>query len=491
MENKIRQIDNMKQGLLNLISEIEQAPDKQNRLGEVEVHIFSSLMIIGKQLIQYYIGLVKLKTKKTSRDGHLEGCQNKGLFKRSYFSIFGQISFIRPKYYFPGGKHVLFPLDRALGIPKGIYSYVLQDWIGYSATDTDYRSSVSLLNRILGHDISGMQSERIANTLSGSVGAFYEEGVTGEKEECEFFAGGFDDKGIPIKASEVNRKVDSNGARLGKGQKRGVKKSSTVSVTYSFKRFVRKPEDIISSLYKEGTSGGNSAGPAEPRQWAKNKHVRAFLTDKAKAIGYGFENILQRCGETKKGIVVLIDGDRGLEKAIDRVMANKKIEDRIAAKILDFIHVTEYVWKAANARYGEKSTKRLDWVKEQCLLLLKSQLGTVVENLQGSIEKTKGKPTKQEAIQKVINYFLNHEHMMNYQLYLDRGFPISTGAVESACGHFVQNRMERNGMHWSLKGAQNILDLRAANKNNDWDNYLKYHINKEQEKYSCEYKMAA
>jgi len=34
--------------------------------------------------------------------------------------------------------------------------------------------------------------------------------------------------------TEVNREVDSSGVRLGKGQKNGVKKSSTVSVTYSF-----------------------------------------------------------------------------------------------------------------------------------------------------------------------------------------------------------------------------------------------------------------
>ena len=251
MENKIRQIDNMKQGLLNLISEIEQASDKQNRLGEIEVHIFRAVMIIGKQLLQYYIELVKLKTKKTVQDGYLRGCQNKGLFKRSYFSIFGQISFIRLKYYFPERKHILFPLDRALGLPKGNCSYVLQDWIGYSATDTDYRSSVSLLNRILGHDISGMQSERIANKLSESVEEFYEEEVTEKKEEDEYFAAGFDDKGIPIRASDVNRNIDSNGVRLGKGQKRGVKKSSTVSVSYSFDRFIRKAEDIISSLFKE------------------------------------------------------------------------------------------------------------------------------------------------------------------------------------------------------------------------------------------------
>ena len=83
----------------------------------------------------------------------------------------------------------------------------------------------------------------------------------------------------------------------------------------------------------------------------KNKHIRAFLSDKEKAIGYGFDNIIKRCGVASKKIVALIDGDRALEKAIDRVAKSKCITAMIICKILDFIHVVEYIWKAANAHY--------------------------------------------------------------------------------------------------------------------------------------------
>jgi hypothetical protein len=489
MENKVIEIDLVKQGLPDLFSYMEQASKSHERLDKVEMHIFKSMMDLGMQMLQFYIRTVKQSEENSFRDNHPGEAQNKGLFKRTYFSLFGKTEITRSKFYFPSREQTLHPLDKTLGLPKGEYSYALQDWIGLSATETDFRSSVALVNRIFGHGISAMQSERMANELSGSVDEFYEEKEVGDKEEGECFAVGFDDKGIPIRASDTDRDVDSNGVRLGKGQKKGVKKSSTVSVSYSFDRFIRNPGDIVSSLFKGPVPGKDGVGPTEPKQWAQNKHIRAFLSDKEKAIKYGFEDVLKRSGETTKEIVVLIDGDRGLEKAVDRVMASKGIN--VAAIVLDFIHVTEYVWKAANAYFGEKSTKRLDWVKQQCLLLLKSKLGEVVENLQGLIEKSKDRPTKQETIQKTINYFLNHEHMMDYQSCLDRGFPISTGAVESACGHFVQNRMERNGMRWSLKGAQNMLDLRAANKNEDWDGYLKHHIEKEQETKYHKCKMAA
>lgn len=388
-------------------------------------------------------------------------------------------------------------MDKELGMPKGKYSYILQDWIGYSASDTDFRSSVELLNRILSQNFSEMQSQRIANNLSEQVEEFYENEPVNllkdkeEEKEGEYFAAGFDDKGIPILPSEVNRSLDSSGERLGKGQKNGVKKSSTVSVTYSFNPFVRTPEEVLNSLFSNTKDKKKGSESSEQSSFTKNKHIRAFLSNKKKAMEYGFENILKRSKESNKKIVVLIDGDRGLEKAIDSVIETKGITEVIICKVLDFIHVAEYIWKAANAHFGEKSIERTGWVKQQCLLLLQSRLETVIDNLQELIKQNEAKPSKKETIQKVINYLENHKHMMNYSTYLARGFPISTGAVESACGHFVQCRMERNGMRWSLKGAQNLLNIRAANKNHDWDKYMKYYIDNEQGSLSVDYKIAA
>lgn len=492
MESKNNQIEIIKQDVNNLISEIEKSTEKCKRIDKVEALIFKSLLEMGKHLLQLYIILIKEKVEEAfKKKATTEHYQNKGLFNRSYFSIFGLFYITRKKYYIPQDKQIVYPLDNALSLPDGKYSYLLQNWIGNNATDTDFRSSVELLNRILGQNFLEMQSERISNKLSTTVEEFYQEEEINVQEEGVYFAAGFDDKGIPIIPSDMNREAESTGVRLGKGQKNGVKKSSTVSVSYSFDPFIRSAEDVVASLFKETTVDNNTIEPSEPQKFTKNKHIRAFISDKEKAIDYGLENITKRDSEMGKEIVILIDGDRGLEKAIDRVMTSKGIKDRIASKVLDIIHVIEYLWKAANVHFGEKSPKRIDWVKEQCLLILQSKIETVVENLQELIKQNEGKPTIQKTIETVINYFLNHKHMMDYQSYLARGFPISTGAVESACGHFVKNRMERNGMRWSLKGAQNMLNLRAVNKNKDWDNYMEYYIDKEQGYIRKEYKMVA
>ena len=247
---------------------------------------------------------------------------------------------------------------------------------------------------------------------------------------------------------------------------------------------MRTAKEVIESLFKEKKDNDK---PLEHKKQAQNKHIRAFLSDKEKAIEYGLENIKERSPGKKKNIVILIDGDRGLEGAVKRVSEDNGMKERIVFFALDFIHVVEYIWKAANIYFGERSSLREGWVKKQCLLILQGKSKSVIRNLQNLIRDRKYQTSTFKIITSVIKYLKNHQHMMNYKECLERGFPISTGAIESACGHFVQSRMERNGMRWSMRGAQNMLNLRAVNKNKDWDGYMKYYIEKKQEKRDIEY----
>ena len=63
---------------------------------------------------------------------------------------------------------------------------------------------------------------------------------------------------------------------------------------------------------------------------------------------------------------------------------------------------------------------------------------------------------------------------MDYASYLSKGFPISTAIVESTCKHLVKDRMEGSGMRWDMTGAQNMLDMRAVNINQNWDDFMSF-----------------
>ncbi len=92
------------------------------------------------------------------------------------------------------------------------------------------------------------------------------------------------------------------------------------------------------------------------------------------------------------------------------------------------------------------------------------------------------KGTHAYNLQRAITYMSNRPHMLDDKTYPHKGYPITTGAVESACGHFVKSRMERDAMHWGKDGAQKMLNIRAVKKNDDWDSYMENFINKEQQK---------
>ncbi|MGB4947658.1 MAG: ISKra4 family transposase, partial [Candidatus Competibacter denitrificans] len=63
--------------------------------------------------------------------------------------------------------------------------------------------------------------------------------------------------------------------------------------------------------------------------------------------------------------------------------------------------------------------------------------------------------------------------------YLAAGYPIASGVIEGACRHVVKDRMERAGMHWTLPGAQALLNLRCVALNNEWEPFMNHHIQSE------------
>jgi hypothetical protein len=66
------------------------------------------------------------------------------------------------------------------------------------------------------------------------------------------------------------------------------------------------------------------------------------------------------------------------------------------------------------------------------------------------------------------NYFASHVGRMNYQTIHRRGWPIGSGAVESACRH-RHRRFKRPGQFGTPKGMRHLSALTEARYNNHWD----------------------
>lgn len=489
----------------NIIDYIECAAGNE-QICDVEKELFRKLCQLGCSLLVSFVKACGTGYQKgnppCAEDGSL--LEYKGPAEVHYLSIFGEITIERAAYA-SNSDGYFYPLDKRLNLPEKKYSYLLDRWLSGRAVETNYREAVGVFHEIFDFGFHHSMGQRIVKEVSSEVDAFYDQLEAPVAEtEGSHLAISADGKGIPLLKSErpeTQPQKQTSKARRGKGEKPGVKKESIVTTDFSFDPGSRQPEEIVKALLNEYTQKDkeqakvekaklHQEGKPQPRQ-ALNKHIRATLAGKDKAMSYLMERILKRDPKGDKKVIVLLDGDPALEKALDRAVKTYETDDRIDAVILDIYHASEYLWDVGTALFGEKGPQRVIWVKDKLLAIVQSKVGRVIGGLKQIITKNDRGPAQLRALRSAITYFENHRHMMDYATYLEKGYPIATGLVEATCGSLVKDRLDLSGMHWGIRGSQAVLDLRAVKKNNDWDRFWAFYMESEKSRlYADNYRRA-
>jgi hypothetical protein len=60
-----------------------------------------------------------------------------------------------------------------------------------------------------------------------------------------------------------------------------------------------------------------------------------------------------------------------------------------------------------------------------------------------------------------LDYIRRNRQRMRYPASHSQGLCTSTGVLEAGCKIVVATRLKRAGMHWTVRGANSILALRA------------------------------
>lgn len=438
---------------------------------------------------------VKITQKMGKRIVKLPGevIKSSGLRNKVYLSLFGLLEFHRPAYH-SNQRGMIYVLDEDLDIPSQMWSYNIQELVGCSASTVSFEESVKMLNELLDLNLSATGSERNVAYLGAEVDEYYEQKQAPTPEGLVHFCASFDGKGVPMNLpveSDKVKEINSN-KRLNPGEKRGLKKMATLGVMSWFKPRERTVSSVIEGLmkyhstkkdkkikYKQQRSDAQNDTAKPPSQlndnrWHQGIHCRGFLGDQDKAIEYGIAHIKSMLKHPQSRFVVPIDAGIGLEDKVLHYVEQYGLSEHFDGIILDIIHVSEYVWKCANAILGKAAGSRADWVKRVLEDILNGRTNKVIEDLQKIIDKGNLKDSKIQIIQKAVTYFSNHQHKMNYKEFIDKGYPVSSALVESHCGHLVSDRMEHSGMRWSEQGAQNILNIRAAKLNGDLPDFISF-----------------
>ncbi len=159
--------------------------------------------------------------------------------------------------------------------------------------------------------------------------------------------------------------------------------------------------------------------------------------------------------------IALTDGGAGLERFID-------VNFPRAEKILDFHHAAEHL--AAFAKQYRPGAGAEPLLAAWCHSLKHAGGGQVIRMLE---RLPRGKMTEavQAAHESVLGYLRNNEHRMDYPRYLQRGWQIASGAIESACKRVVNQRLCLGGMRWGAEGSDAVAHLRALYESDpeQWD----------------------
>jgi hypothetical protein len=455
-------------------------------LSHAELFILREVQKLGLLLLEMFVQESNAECVREGRPVDSGGAlaTSKGSSTVLYQSIFGLVQIRRQKFHSPADG-TLHPLDARLNLPRGQMSFLLMKWLGSQACEADFRESTALLNDILGLGLDHMQSHRNIRGLGGQVGDYYaEKAAPAAETEGSYLCLEVDGKGVRLVETEratASETAKAEKVRPMKGEKRGHKRIATVAATFSFAPCARKKEELVNALHKKLTPGQRAEFTqlidelGEKPRLARNTHKRAFMCDQAKAVAYAVRNLALRDPACGKPIIALVDGGKGLEQAIRDTLEAEGMGQRLEAVILDIIHVTEYLWLAANAILGERHPGRTQWVEKHLGMILDSEVDKVINALEDHILKKGTTKAAKTALEKVVKYYRNHAHKMDYKDYLEKGYPVSTGIVEGACGHLVKERMERSGMQWTIDGASATLDARAVKINGDWSDFI-HHV---------------
>lgn len=474
---------------------VRRAVEEGEELHPVERDIFKRLLTLGRRLMEAYVaesgtGYSPGQPPRTP-DG--QPLKYSGIASVAYLSIFGRVDLRRAVYAHPDGG-CFCPMDARWNRPACEYSYLLQEWLQKSACEDDFRQAVDVLNDIFGLNLTPNVPKRLTLALAEYAEPFYEQTPFPEPDtEGSHLGLAVDAKGVRILRRDRPDAVPPVAkARRGKGDKPGIKKDAVVTADFSFNPEARDAQQMVGLLMNKLTEEEReqqrqegrdcrSRGLPLPRE-PLNLHAWASLEGKQKAFARLIDRLHRRDPEGRKKLIALMDGDPALEARLLDELKKAKLLDRLEVVIADIWHVAGYLWAVSTAFHGEKSPKRNQWVEEKLRALLDGRAGRLLGGLRQMRTSRRLRPAQKKALDKAISYFDNHLHMMDYHIYLARGYPIGTGLVEGLCNSLVKDRMEQSGMRWSIKGAEAMLRQRAVYRNGDWKPFCVYRIQTERQR---------
>jgi hypothetical protein len=339
-----------------------------------------------------------------------------------------------------------------------------------------------------GVSIGKRQLEQIAAAAAADAQGFCQDRVpvplpgTGQDGDLPPLAISADGKGVAMRPEARRRTGKAPGERVrtfskraGTGEKKGCKRMAGTGCVFDVlppDGPPRTPEEIMTR-----EPGEPARGPRAVNRW----YTCDITASRAETIATLSDQAGRRDPGHARPWIALVDGDNHQIEVFRAEAARRDITITI---MIDFIHVLEYLRKAAWCFHPPRDPAMEDWVIAQGLDILHGRVSEVISRIRQLAGDHPPRPGSEHAkiIRTTLHYLDSKQPYLDYPRALANGWPIATGVIEGACRHLVADRMGITGARWGLQGAQAILWLRAIAASGDHDAYWDYHIQQEHQR---------
>jgi hypothetical protein len=360
---------------------------------------------------------------------------------KEVLTVLGPVTVQRAYYYDQGCGEGFCPKDAALDIAETSFSPGVRRIMARVGAYRPFGLGHEDIKEMAGIEVDPKAIERIAHHLGEQVEEFYQEAgsrfLSGKIVPLRSIRTMYlcmDGTGVPmVKAETANRK--------GKGEQGQAKTREAklgcifTQTTVDEKGYPKRDEDSTSYVGAIETTEafGNRIYPEALRRGLERTQKVCVIGDAAPWIW----NIAEEhfCG---------------------------------AIQIIDLYHARQHYWTAARAAFGSHQKRLKQWTERRRKELDEGKVEDVIKAIQRLAVSTS---EQKKILEGEIAYFEKNKNRMRYAEFRRQGLFVGSGVVEAGCRTVIGQRLKQSGMHWTLKGANNIIALRCCILSNRWEDF--------------------
>jgi hypothetical protein len=456
---------------------------------ELEELLDESGREVIRQLLQDHLDLRAMREAQQAREQRAPASGPDGITRtrletghgRLLATLFGTVTATRCAWRTPGAPNYC-PADAALSLPAGRHSHSLAKLAAIEAARGSFGAAHDAIARRCGNVIGKRQLEQAVTGAAADILAFYAARVPEPCTSETLVVLSADCKGIVMRPGALRAATAKAAARLGKmrtrlsaGEKPNRKRMACLVTVYDAGPAERRPHDVIAPPGGRNGSRKPRPGPKALAKWLAG----SVSKDPAEVIAAAFDEAEARDPAHQRTWVVLVDG---AEHQLDLIRAEAARRNAEIHIVIDLIHLLEYLWKAAWSLHDAGDPAAEDWVAVKALAVLAGDSVRVTEEITAEAGSAGLAGSRRSGTDACVRYLSARHGYLRYDQALANGWPIATGVIEGACRHLIGDRLDIGGARWGLDGAEAVLTLRAVISNGDFEEYWRFHLEREHQR---------